>query len=792
MDIVLLPGAPRGGSWEDENTFPRSLLRRLAEAGEPVKVLAYLSNATFEEQSRVVRFLIESSMDPGASTALIVDRSLLPSGILKHPYLPTLHRVIVDLGASALLADHELVALEAYAPKASEYQQQLTVWTDGIANGRRSNVLAEFFRLAATVADLGLPELQIGAADNGEPDPRVEIPRRCAATFPECQLFSGTLTVEPDGRVIPCPRHHDAPELPDLGTLSTDSLESILLKKGHLASSLGTLERCRSCRLKSRITWPESRGEFALELMAAGASGALPSEAGGSLEWALACARDVSTLTDPDFERILKELEDRLHQWSTDFDDLPPLTAAQPTISIETPVIKSGWLLPCIESVLAQPTTRWQWSLLWDGGDERARRILEVIERFNHPLLSVYFGEGLGVARARKFLTERTTAEYILPLDDDDLLKPDAVERFLEAAEATPWAGIIRARRDFVDEAGNAVDQDDWFPFGPRQYHRGMTCDLYNHSQPYLISRRAYERTTGWEGFEEYRFAGEDCDIFAKIEEVAEIELLDAVLYSYRLSDRRTSHQLGTLAAEDMWRRLAVATLARRGLPLALNKGQQPFTFSESAPGSTGTDDVSFLIVGDPGTASTSLDIAETIERSGSSCICVVRGEVPDNLRAVIAPLLQAMHTYDADLVGPKVVDRQGRLLAADPHFGSDLMPATSWCRGEADDGRFDFVAPVSWLPAKMMLVRTHVFRSIRGLDAELPGHLQQADFCLRARSRGFKCLYAGHVTAVCDSWKEQETSREAERHFLDRWARFPHLVFPEEVTPEYRSQGGG
>jgi hypothetical protein len=187
-----------------------------------------------------------------------------------------------------------------------------------------------------------------------------------------------------------------------------------------------------------------------------------------------------------------------------------------------------------------------------------------------------------------------------------------------------------------------------------------------------------------------------------------------------------------------------------------------------------------------------SSDIAEAIESAGSGCICVIRGDVPDNVRAVIPPLLQALQMYDADLVGPKVVDRQGRLLAADPHFGSDLMPATAGCRGEADDGRFDFVAPVPWLPAKLILVRTHVFRSIRGLDAELTGHLQQADFCLRARGRGFKCLYAGHVTAVCDSWREQETSREAERQFLGRWARFPQLVFPEEETPEYRSQGGG
>jgi len=789
MDIVLLPGALcHGSSSENQNEFTRSVLRRLAEAREPLKVFAYLSDASFEEQSLVLRVLIESSMDQGTSTALIVDRSLLTGGILNHPYLPALHQVIIDIGTHAALSDHELGALEAYAAKASAYEQQLTVWTDGVTNGRRPNALAEFFRLAITVPDLGVPELQIGDPDTGAPEVIGGISESWAAMFPGCQLYNGTMTVESDGRVIPCPRHHGAQELPDLGTVSTDSVESILLKKGHFASSLGTLERCRSCRLPGRITWPESRGEFTRGLMTAGAAGGLPSEAGDSLEWTLTCGRDVSTLTDPDFERILQEFEDRLRRWALHSDDLPLSAAARPAISIETPVIKAGWLFPCIESVLRQRSSRWHLSLLWDGGDERARRILEVLERLAHPRVSVYFGNGLGVARARRLLTERTTQEYILPLDDDDLLKPEAIERFLEAAEATPWAGIIRARRDFVDESGNPVDQEDWFPFAPRQYHRGMTCDLYNHSQPYLIARRAYELTVGWEGFEEYRFAGEDCDIFSKIEEVAEIELLDAVLYSYRLSNRRTSHQLGPLAAEDMWRRLALATLARRGLPLTLNAGKQPFTFSERTPQSIGPNDVGLVILTDPGS---SLDIADAIERTDGRCICVVRGELPDNLRTVIPPLLHAMQMYDADLVGPKVVDRQGRLLAADPHFRSDLMPATAG-RGEADEGRFDFVAPVSWLPANVMLVRTHVFHSVPGWDAALTGHLQEADFCLKARSRGFTCLYAGHVTAVCASWQEHETSREAEQHFLQRWGRLPQLLFPEEEIPEYRSQRGG
>ncbi len=251
-------------------------------------------------------------------------------------------------------------------------------------------------------------------------------------------------------------------------------------------------------------------------------------------------------------------------------------------VSIETPVFKGGWLIPCIESVLAQTSVDWRFTLAWDGGDELSKNILQKVEKLNHPKIKVYYNENRGIAGTRRFLTDRSKGEYILALDDDDLLAPDAVEAFLEAAESMPWAGIIRAGRRFIDERGKPVDMEDWFPFKARQYFRGMTTDLYNHSQPALIKRTAYEQTSGWEGFEEYLYAGADCDIFTRIEEVAPIELLDRRLYNYRIHEKRASNELGDAAADDMWRRLADRAIQRRGLPLKRENETQPFVYSET------------------------------------------------------------------------------------------------------------------------------------------------------------------------------------------------------------------
>ena len=68
----------------------------------------------------------------------------------------------------------------------------------------------------------------------------------------------------------------------------------------------------------------------------------------------------------------LVEFERRLTDWKGRPDNATAMPQL-PLVSVETPVIKAGWLVPCIESVLSQTSNRWQLSLLWDAGDERSR-----------------------------------------------------------------------------------------------------------------------------------------------------------------------------------------------------------------------------------------------------------------------------------------------------------------------------------------------------------------------------------------------------------------------------------
>lgn len=265
-------------------------------------------------------------------------------------------------------------------------------------------------------------------------------------------------------------------------------------------------------------------------------------------------------------------------------------------VSIEVPVVKGGWLIQCIESVFQQDSPNWVLSLLWDEGDALSHEILTRLNQVPHPKIQIFFGKNRGIARARSFLTENGRGELILPLDDDDLLEPHAVSRFIVEAARRPWAGIIRGRRSFIDNHGNAIKMQDWFPFGPRTYERGATKDLWNHGQPFAVRRKYYNQTSGWQGFPEFHYAGEDCDIFTKIEEVAEIVLIEDYLYRYRIHDSRTSLLVGNAKAQEMWRRIADRTIERRNLPVRRLNDDQPFAFSAFRDPSFDIKDVDVII----------------------------------------------------------------------------------------------------------------------------------------------------------------------------------------------------
>jgi glycosyltransferase involved in cell wall biosynthesis len=391
-----------------------------------------------------------------------------------------------------------------------------------------------------------------------------------------CDYHDKTLTFNWQGNLLNCP----ASEQKESINVFAESPENILRYKGWLNKNLASYTACQNCDLTCRFNYkPEWNNTIITDLNQQGIAW------NGHMLWVPIGLEkieqyDISELDEEALNEKLTQFKQSLYTWQKKVEIVPShLQKAQ--ISIECPVFKSGWVIPAIESVLYQSSLQWSLYLVWDGGDELSRKILEIVDELKHPKLNVFFSENRGISRARAFLSDKASEPYIMPLDDDDMFDSAAVERYIIAAEAKPWFGIIRGRRRFIDEIGNLVDMDEWFPFEKRNYKMGMVTDLNNHCQPYLINRKAYDQTTGWEGFPHFHYAGEDCDIYLKAEEFGSVELIEDLLYYYRLNSRRTSHLLKPAGAYEMWRLLVDKSIKRLGLPITRTNEQPPFEFEK-------------------------------------------------------------------------------------------------------------------------------------------------------------------------------------------------------------------
>jgi GT2 family glycosyltransferase len=91
------------------------------------------------------------------------------------------------------------------------------------------------------------------------------------------------------------------------------------------------------------------------------------------------------------------------------------------------------------------------------------------------------------------------------------------------------------------------------------------------------------------------------------------------------------------------------------------------------------------------------------------------------------------------------------------------------FCRGrlfqslEEDTGQFDDVKEVFWATGACLFIRAEIFRKLGGLDNRFFAHMEEIDFCWRAKNNGYAVMYCpgsvvyhvGGGTLPKKSWKK-------------------------------------
>lgn len=75
------------------------------------------------------------------------------------------------------------------------------------------------------------------------------------------------------------------------------------------------------------------------------------------------------------------------------------------------------------------------------------------------------------------------------------------------------------------------------------------------------------------------------------------------------------------------------------------------------------------------------------------------------------------------------------------------------FCRGrlfntlETDHGQYDDVCDIFWASGAAMFVKSSVWKELGGLDGDFFAHMEEIDFCWRAKNQGYRAVYCPQST---------------------------------------------
>jgi glycosyltransferase involved in cell wall biosynthesis len=125
-------------------------------------------------------------------------------------------------------------------------------------------------------------------------------------------------------------------------------------------------------------------------------------------------------------------------------------------VSVVIPCFNYGRFLgAAIESVLAQTNPEIELIVVDDGSTDETRRVAADYETVHY-----VWQENRGLSEARNRGVALATGEFMLFLDADDQLSPDAIETSVRQLRACPECAFVYGHQQLIDESGAPISVD--------------------------------------------------------------------------------------------------------------------------------------------------------------------------------------------------------------------------------------------------------------------------------------------------------------------------------------------
>lgn len=478
--------------------------------------------------------------------------------------------------------------------------------------------------------------------------------------------------------------------------------------------------------------------------------------------------------------------------------------SVQPLISLLTPAYNTppDLLRACVDSVLSQTYSRWEWCLANDASTSDAT--LAVLRSLTDPRIRVIdLPQNAGIAQATQVALDAATGDYIALLDSDDELTPDALFRMVECINERPDADVLYSDEDKRDEDGGLSEpyfKPDWSP----DHLLGAMYICH-----FTMARRETALRAG--GFRTRCDASQDHDLLLRLsDETSRIAHVPRILYHWRRAPMSGATKAGSKPKAETAGQLAVADhLERHDFGADVGSGGVPGLYRPR-----------FRLRGDP-----SALVVVLGDDPAAADACARRiGDVTTHPRFNVTPALpvsaelnallasaQADHVVfidaafdvlDADwlsslvefsqqeaigAVGGKVQYADGRLrhiglllgVGAGVARAMHQHPGTSYGYFSSSIGLRNYSA----VSGELMMTRHDLIARLGGFDEALPWNGADVDYCLRARRAGLRIVFTPWArTQIRDGMApapavpDSATVAELRRRWPDAFARDPYF----------------
>lgn len=205
-----------------------------------------------------------------------------------------------------------------------------------------------------------------------------------------------------------------------------------------------------------------------------------------------------------------------------------------PRVSVIIPFYKQeGYLPATIASVRAQGYANCELIVVDDGSPVPASAVLGELDD-----IVLIRTENRGVSAARNTGAARSTGEYLLFFDADDLMPPGSIAAHVKALKSAPEAGLCFAARRDIRADGTVFRTDHVCRPRRNYFHMLLESNPLGGPGTCLIRSAAF-REAG--GFDEALAMAEDYDLWLKLAMKAPVVRHTHCVMEYRRHDRNVS-----------------------------------------------------------------------------------------------------------------------------------------------------------------------------------------------------------------------------------------------------------